>query len=359
MQNIQFLTDMTAHKQPGAFLKALLTNLDSRIQTGSNSHFQYWVAFSRHFISILQNNFCERLFCSTEGSFDPASKECKRIANEIKQTLGVKGFVLNLPGSGCLASGLPACWDAVRSCLETPELEDAAALIAAEASSLADGLGETSDKSSLRLSQDEAYHLQAGLDFYHFLLPKMLVLTSVLRLACDQALLKRGIVVGPATEKRAAGEDGLHSLFQNIRGILCLSHVQGAVPLPRAWSKYLTAASAQLKPVVHGENYARASDRLYKISRQFAPRFQDRTCLAELASVEEIAKQVHKLEILLPPLIMSITLLELYFRPSHSLTFVRPEPLRPIPQTDPEMLPERQVSPQPVMGLSTAASCPG
>ncbi len=356
MREIQFLTDMHAHKQPGSFLKALLMSLDIRIQNGSN--FQYWVKSSRHLISILQNNVCERLFCSTKDSFDPASQECNRIANEIKQTLGIKGFVFNLPESGLLASGLPACWDAVRSCLETPELEDAAALIVAEASSFADGLGETSDKSSLRLSQDEAYHLQAGLDFYHFLLPKMLVLTSVLRLACDKSLLKRGIVLDPVVEKQAAGGDGLHALFHNIRGILSLSHAQGAVPLPRAWSKYLTAASAHLNPIVHGANYTRASDQLYKTSRQLAPSLQDRICFAEFTSVEAIAKQVHELECLLPPLIMSITLLELYFRPSRSYTFVRPEPLRRIPQTDPEMAPERLVWTQPVIRLSTGASCP-
>jgi len=341
-------------------IRALL-NLDSQIQAGSNSptQYQYFAELSRPFISILKGIRFEGLFGSAEASNDPASKESKRLAYEIKQTLGIKGFFLNLAGSAFLATGLPACWDAVRPCLETPELEDAAARILSEASSLAEDLGETNHKSSLRLSHDEASHLQSGLDFYHFLLPRMLVLTSALRLACDQELLKRGIVEEHAHEKEAVAEDGLHDLFQTIRGILSPSHVRGSVPMPRAWSKYLAAASAQLNPVVQGENYNRASNQLHRISRQLAPGFQARISSVELDSLEVIAEQVSKLEALLPSLIISITLLELYFRPADRLTPARPAPSQSVAEASPDMAPERLVAHQPVMGLSTAISCPG
>ncbi len=173
-----------------------LLNLDSQVQPGSNSPFQYFAEFSRPFVSIFKGICFEGLLGSTEESNNPAVEESKRLAYEIKQTLGIKGFVVDLAGSVSLATVLPACWDLVRPCLETPELEDAAAQILNEASRFAENLGETNHKSSLRLSHGEASHLQAGLDFYHFLLPKMLVLTSALCLACDQELLKRGIVEG-------------------------------------------------------------------------------------------------------------------------------------------------------------------
>ena len=300
-------------------MRRALLNLDPQIQPGSNSPFQYFGELARPFAGIFKRIRFEGWFGSTEISTDPVLKESKRLAYEIKQTLGVKGFVLNLAGSASLAAGLPACWDAVRPCLETPEFEDAAAQILTEASSLAEGLGETNHKSSLRLSYNEASDLQAGLDFYHFLLPKMLVLTSALRLACNQELLKRGIVEGSAVEKKTAREDGLHDLFQNIRRILSPSSVRGTAPMPRAWAKYLAAASAQLKPVVQGENYNRASNQLHRISRQLAPGFQDRISFVELDSLEAIAKQVSEFETLLPSLIISITLLELYYRPADIL----------------------------------------
>ncbi len=129
--------------------------------------------------------------------------------------------------------------------------------------------------------------------------------------------------------------------------------------MPRAWSKYLAAASAQLQPVVQGENYNRASNQLHKISRELAPGFQDRISSVELDNLETIVKQVSRLETLLPSLIISITLLELYFRPADRLVPARPVPAQPIPKTSPNMAPERHVIHEPVMGLSAGTSCPG
>jgi hypothetical protein len=329
-----------------------LLNLDSEIESGFNFPFQYFAEISRPFINILKGIRFAGFFGSTEGSNESAIKEGKRMAYEMKQTLGIKGFVLNLAGSTALATGLPACWDAVRPCLETLELEDAAARILTEASRLAEDLGETNHKSALRLSREEASHLQAGLDFYHFLLPKILVLTSALRLACDQELLKRGVSAGNLPEKKAVGEDGLQNLFATIKEILSLPHADGSVQMPRAWSKYLAAASAQLKPVVQGENYHRASNALHTISRQLAPGFQDRIDSVELGNLEAIAQQARAIETLLPSLIISITLLELFFRPADQFT-----PARPIAEVISVMAPEPNQAFQPVEGLSFAIPC--
>jgi hypothetical protein len=324
------------------------------ILPGSTSPFRYFAERSRPFAGILKGIRWEGLFGAREGSNDPVARKSKRLAYEIKQSLGIKGFVLNLAGSSALANGLPACWDAIRPCLETPELEDATAQILSETSRLAEDLGDTNHKPLLRLSHDEAAQLQVGLDFYRFLLPKMLVLTSALRLACDQELIKRGAVEeGRAQEKTAVREDGLHGLFHNIRRILAITPGQGAVTMPRAWSKYLAAASAQLKPLVQGENFHRASAQLHKISRQLAPGFQERINTVELDSLEGIAKQVARFETLLPPLIISITLLELYLRPADRLLFARPSPSKAIPAARREVAPKRHVALQPVMDLPT------
>ena len=340
-----------------AMMPALL-NPVLQILPGSISPFRYFAELSHPVVSILKGLRWEGLFGAIQGSNDPVSKESKRLAYEIKQTLGIKGFVLNLTGSSAVATGLPACWDAVRPCLETPEFEDATAQILSEASRLAEDLGDTSHKSTLRLSHDEAAQLQVGLDFYRFLLPKMLVLTSALRLACDQELLKRGIVEGRAPEKTAVREDGLHGLFQNIRGILAIAPGQGTAAMPRAWSKYLAAASARLKPLVQGENFHRASVQLHKISRHLAPGFQEPMNAVELDSLEAIGGQVARFETLLPSLIISITLLELYLRPADSLLLARPLPSKPTPAPGREMAPKRHVTLQPVMDLPGGMLCP-
>ena len=340
-------------------MRRVLFHLDSPIQLGSQSLFQYCAEPARFFTGILKRISFTGLFGSTPQVFDdPAFNESNRLAYEIKQTLGIKGFVLNMAGSASLATGLPACWDAVRPCLETPALEVAAAQIVTEASSLAEALGESTHNSSLRLSHEGAAHLQVGLDFYHFLLPKLLVLTSALHMACDQELLRRGIVEGRAPEKEAVGEDGLHNLFPSIRQVLVLSDAQGAVETPRAWSKYLAAASAELKPIVQGKNFNRAAKQLYKISRQSAPGFQGHISPVAPDSLDGIDKEVTKLETFLPSLIMSITLMQLYFRPSDRVGAAHPAPSQPILKGSREISRPGHVTDRPVMGVPTVIPCP-
>ena len=313
-----------------------------QIPPGTTAPFRFFAEVARPFVGVFKGIRWEGLFGAVEGFNDSVSRETKRLAYEIKQSLGIKGFVLNLSSSSALAVGLPACWDTVRPCLETPELEDATAQIWAEASRLAEDLGDTNHKPLLRLSCEESSHLQVELDFYHFLLPKMLVLASALRLACDNELSKRAIVGGRGPEEAVVREDGLHNLFQNIRGILSISKDPGTVATRRAWSKYLAAASAQLIPLIRGENYHRAADQLHMISSQLAPGFQDRISAAELDSLEAIAKQVARFETHLPSLIMSITLLDLYLRPADSPFLVCPLPANAVPATRRERASKRQ-----------------
>jgi hypothetical protein len=319
---------------------------------------RYFAEMSQPVVSILKGLRWEGLFGAIQGSNDPVAMESKRVAYEIKQSVGIKGFVLNLAGSSALATRLPACWDAVRPCLETPEFEDATAQILSEASRLAEELGDTHHEAPLRLNDDEAAQLQVELDFYGFLLPKMLVLSSALRLACDRELLKRGIIEGQVPEKTAVREDGLHGFFQSIRGILAISPGQRVIATPRSWSKYLAAASEQLKPLVQGENFHRASTQLHQISRQLAPGFQERVGALELDSLEVIAKQLVRFETCLPSLIISITLLELYLRPADSLLPARALPSKPAPAVSRKMAPKRHVAIQPVVELPAGMLCP-
>src|SRR6476646_6651835 len=83
-------------------------HLGSRIQPGVSAPFQYFAELARPFIRMVKGIRFEGLLGSTEDSRNPAFKESKRVAYEIKETLGIRGFVLNLAGSASLATGLPA-----------------------------------------------------------------------------------------------------------------------------------------------------------------------------------------------------------------------------------------------------------
>jgi len=76
--------------------------------------------------------------------------------------------------------------------------------------------------------------------------------------------------------------------------------------------------------------------------------------LVESDGLDAIAQQVRKLETLLPSLIISVTLLELYFRPADSCLSARPAPPTLVAETSPEMGPERPATYQPAPGQSGA-----
>jgi len=278
----------------------------------SPGHFAQLISSFTHF---LHGFFSEHSSGSAGNDIDATSREEKRLAYEMKQALGIKGFVLNLTASPSLAAGFSSCWDAVRPCLETPELDDAVAQLRSDASRLAADWSDPTPRSSLQLNHDEALHLQVGLDFYHYLLPKMVVLTAGLRFACEQELVKRGMAAAQEPAGCSSSDDVLQSLFQRVREILSPAPVPGAARLARAWPGYLAAASRQLKPVVHGESYRRAATQLSKFVRQRAVGLKDRISLGEIDNLEELLPHLRRLETLLPSLMMSLTLLEVSFRP--------------------------------------------
>src|ERR1051325_4704342 len=120
-----------------------LLNLDG--QSGFNSPFQYLADLARPLVGVLKGIRVAGRSAAKAVSNVSAEKESNRLAYEMRQTLGIKGFVLNLTGSAGLATGLPACWDAIRPCMETLELEDATARILNQATRLAQGLGKKNE----------------------------------------------------------------------------------------------------------------------------------------------------------------------------------------------------------------------
>ena len=70
---------------------------------------RYFAEMSQPVVGILKGLRWEGLFGAIQGSNDPVARESKRLAYQIKQSVGIKGFVLNLTGSSAVASGLPAC----------------------------------------------------------------------------------------------------------------------------------------------------------------------------------------------------------------------------------------------------------
>jgi hypothetical protein len=75
-----------------------------------------------------------------------------------------------------------------------------------------------------------------------------------------------------------------------------MSRGQSGAP---GWSKYLATASAQLMPVVQGENYHRASNNCWGFRANWRP-VSKSVSSVEVDNLEAITKQCRKLDDLLP-----------------------------------------------------------
>jgi hypothetical protein len=108
-----------------------------------------------------------------------AEGEIERVYHEIKHSLRVSGINLNFRTWAAFDKFLPVMWDSLRPLVETRWFEDAADNIRAEAVSIAEALDRINARSQVQLGESQRYQIKAALDLYHYINPKLLVLTSI------------------------------------------------------------------------------------------------------------------------------------------------------------------------------------
>jgi len=270
-----------------------------------------------------------------------AEGDIERVYHEIKQTLRVTGVNLNFRTWAGYGQFLPAMWDAARPNAETRAFEEGADRLREQAARAAASLGRLNAASGLTLGKSQGYHIRAALDLYHYINPKLLLLTSAVRLALrgepvgegeGQAALRERIELGPPAAMHALEMESdpphdkrLKALFRDIRRTLSLSSVNSDYRTLALWPDYLAAAWERLKPVTRGEQYARASDALREASRPLArslphPLPLDAKRVEELGEdADRILETTERFERLLPSLILNVALFSLDWRTSEEL----------------------------------------
>ncbi|MCA1577104.1 MAG: halocarboxylic acid dehydrogenase DehI family protein [Acidobacteria bacterium] len=274
-----------------------------------------------------------------------AEGETERVYHEIKQTLRVSGVNLNFRTWASYEKFLPLMWDAMRPVVETRAFEDAADELRAQAVVAAEGLGALDVADRVRLGESQKYQIQAALDLYHYINPKLLVFTSAVKLALERSqtnsaqreereveLIERGIPAGvyPMEMISAEPEDErLAKLFEDIKQTLSLSSINSDYRTLGLWPDYLTASWQQLKPITQQKEYQKASDELRALGVNLAASFVTSIPLSREAVEEagensaEILQTTENFERLLPSLIINVSLL--------SLDWKTPEQLRKSP----------------------------
>lgn len=215
-----------------------------------------------------------------------ASSENERVYHEIRQTLRVSGVNLVFRTWAGHAGLLPLLWDAIRPNAETRVFEDSADQLRAEAARAAESLGRLNVAKRTHLGESQAYQVRAALELYHYVNPKLLLLTAAVRLALQGELNAKAetsdakpqrIVLGvPPRMAAMEMEDAkpkkarLQSIFDEIQEALSLPSVNSDYRTLALWPDYLAAAWANLKPIVSRSEYGEAANRVSDQARQLA-----------------------------------------------------------------------------------------
>lgn len=270
-----------------------------------------------------------------------AEGDIERVYHEIKQTLRVTGVNLNFRTWAGYGEFLPAMWDATRPNAETRAFEEGADRIREQAARAAASLGRLDAASGLSLGESQAYHIGAALDLYHYINPKLLLLTSAVRLALrgetlgesegPAALVERTEPGPPAAmhamemESDPPQDKRLKALFRDIRRTLSLPSVNSDYRTLALWPDYLAEAWERLKPLTRGGEYARACDALREAARSHA-RSLPHPLPLDAKRVEELGEDPGRIletceqfERILPSLILNVALFSLDWRTSEEL----------------------------------------
>lgn len=210
--------------------------------------------------------------------------ETERIYHEIRQTLrstGVPQLFCSWAGYGKF---LPLVWSALRPNAETRLYEEASDRLRAEGARLIKPMEKPDVSPRVRLGESQTYHLRASLDLYHYLYPKLLVLTSAVQRALagerigkeenrELERIERGAPAGMIAMELAPEEPQdprLRALFEEIKKTSKLPSVVMEIRTLALWPDYLFEARKRLMPIIVGPEYKQAEERLKQTARKEA-----------------------------------------------------------------------------------------
>jgi Halocarboxylic acid dehydrogenase DehI. len=219
-------------------------------------------------------------------------------------------------------------WDAMRPLVETAEFERAADELRAAAVNAASKLPRLEAKRRSNPGPSQAYQIRAALDLYHYVNPKLLIFTVVVRFAledepptatgyqaADSVLIERGVPLAMypmEMEDEEPDDKRIANVFQDIKKTLSLEAINSDYRTLALWPEYLMAAWESLKPVTKTASYKEAAkeigDNAVKLARTLplaAP--LSRKQIEETGEdADDFLKTTQRFEGVLSPLILNI-----------------------------------------------------
>ncbi len=233
---------------------------------------------------------------------------------EFEQALQATGVDLDFSTWAGYEKFFPAMWQAIRPQVESGSFEEKANRVRANAVQLAQQL-DWLDK-----SENQACQITAALDLYHYVTPKLLVLTASLLLSLE----------AQAPECAAADsheDDLLRQLFKDVQRTMPLPLVCSSQAKVALWPDYLQGGWQKIQALVCTHNYQCAASELREFTRSLISPSGVKLSRKNLIEIGENPERIvainRKLEELLPPLIINITLFQLDWQTPEKLSSSR------------------------------------
>jgi hypothetical protein len=256
-----------------------------------------------------------------------ATSEIERVYHEIKQTLRVSGVPLNFRTFAGYGNILPLFWDELHANLQTRDFETSADHLRVRAAQSAAVLMPSRAQARIMLGESQRFQIQRALKLYHYMNPKILLLTSALRISLHGEsigrsdaqstsipLIARGIPRNMYAMEFASDspeDERIQEVFEGIKRALSLPAVFGEYRTLALWPEYLLSAWQRLKPLLRLSTYREASEEIRQLSVHLARELplpvhlSLRGIEAAGEDPEQILRLVERFESLLPALILN------------------------------------------------------
>jgi Halocarboxylic acid dehydrogenase DehI len=256
-----------------------------------------------------------------------ATGEIERVYHEIKQTLRVTGVPLNFRTIAGYDNILPLFWDELHSNLQTRDFETGADRIRARAAQSSAALLPAHGQPLVMLGESQRFQIQRALKLYHYINPKLLLLTSALKISLHGENIGRADADMSSTPLIARGiprkmypmefasdphdDERVQGTYDDIQRTMSLSAVFGEYRTLALWPEYLISSWQQLKPMLRLSVYREAAEELRQLSVHLARElpFPVRVTLRSIEAAgeepEQVLRIVERFESLLPSLILN------------------------------------------------------
>jgi hypothetical protein len=260
-----------------------------------------------------------------------ATGELERVYHDIRQVMRVTGVNLNFRTWASFERSFPLVWAAVRDNAGTVAFEHAADHLRTAAVNGALKLPPVHALSAVPLGESQTYQIGAALALYHYINPKLLLLTAAIRmvldddpingrLSADMRKLPRGVparMYPMEMVDESSDDPHLKQTFDDMRQTLDVESINSDYRTLGLWPYYLAVAWQRLKPIAASAEHRALAEslRLQAIDLARTLPYRVKLTRLDLTSVgdddDAFIRVTRQFERLLPGLIVNIALLTL------------------------------------------------